>query len=174
MFRTTIKNLESSESYQVEFFEDDTIEIVRQQISKSTNIHPDRLLVLIKCDLSRHYYKQDKRNWDTLFNRLSLNGQPIQKEMFASYITNYHLPSLNIEYQEYDRDEWMSYPPELKDIWDPPDEFAEYFIFGVNDLKSYCIPLQMNNLIVSRILAAEQPIPENTKLFNSLSISCVD
>ena len=167
MFRTTIKNLESLESYQVEFFEDDTIDIVRQQISKSTNIHPDRLFIVIKCELSRHYYKQDKRNWDTLFHRLSLNGQPIQKEIFSSYISQYRQPSLNIEFLEYDRDQWMSYPPELKDLWDPSDEFSEYFILGVEDLKSYCLPFQLNNLLVSKILASQQPIPENSKLFNS-------
>ena len=60
----------------------------------------------------------------------------------------------------------MSYPPELKDLWDPPANFYEYFIFGVEDLKSYCLPFEITNL--SRILASQQPIPENSKLFNSL------
>lgn len=166
MIKTKIKNLLNSESYPIEFFVDDTIQVVRQQISKSVNIHPDRLFVVIKCELTNYYYKQDKRNWDTLFNRLSLNGQPIEKNMFISYLTNYRIPSLNIEYEEFDKDLWMSYPPELKDLWDPPADFYEYFIFGVEDLKSYCLPFEITNL--SRILASQQPIPENSKLFNSL------
>jgi hypothetical protein len=167
MFRTKIKNLESSESYPIEFFEDDTIEIVRQQISKSVNIHPDRLFIVIKCELSANYYKQDKRNWDTLFYRLSLNGQPIEKDMFSAYLNNYREPQLNIEFGDYDRDFWMTYPPELKDLWDPPSDFTEYFIFGVEDLKSYCLPFNINPQLVSKILASQQPIPENSKLFNS-------
>ena len=166
MIKTKIKNLLNSESYPIEFFVDDTIQVVRQQISKSVNIHPDRLFIVIKCELTNYYYKQDKRNWDTLFNRLSLNGQPIEKNMFISYLSNYRIPSLNIEYEEFDKDLWMSYPPELKDLWDPPANFYEYFIFGVEDLKSYCLPFEITNL--SRILASQQPIPENSKLFNSL------
>jgi hypothetical protein len=60
MIKTKIKNLLNSESYPIEFFVDDTIQVVRQQISKSVNIHPDRLFILIKCELTNYYYKLDE------------------------------------------------------------------------------------------------------------------
>jgi hypothetical protein len=151
----------------VQFFEDDTIDIVRQQIGVSSDTHPDRLFILVAIELSRHYYTQDKRNWDLLFHRLSLNGMPIERDMFESYIGDYRIPALKTAYQKYDRDEWMSYPTELQDLWDPPGEFVEYWIFGVEDQRSFCLPFNIDNSLASRIIAAETPIPDNSKLFMS-------
>jgi hypothetical protein len=162
MFTTKILNMDRS----IEFFEDDTIDTIRQYISMSTNIHHDRLFILIGIQLSRHYYKQDKRNWDLLFHRLSLDGRPIEREIFDSYCSNYRIPALKIPYKNYDRDEWMTYPEELHDLWDSSGEFTEYWIFGVEDQRSFCLPWNFSSLS-SRIIAAEIPIPDNSKLFMS-------
>jgi len=162
MFKTQIINLDRP----IQFFEDDTIDTVRQHIGISTDIHPDRLYILIGIELSRHYYTQDKRNWELLFHRLSLDGRPIEREILNSYCSEYRVPALNIPYKNYDHDEWMTYPEELHDIWDPSGEFVEYWIFGVEDQRSFCLPFKHSNLS-SRIIAAETPIPDNSKLFMS-------
>ena len=53
----------------ISFFKDDTINVVRQQISKVVDIHQDRLYVLIEIRLDKDYYSGDSRNWETLFNQ---------------------------------------------------------------------------------------------------------
>ena len=162
-----IFNLVTSEKRDVRFFKDDTIENIRQQIAKSVDIHHDRLYILIGVKVSRHYYKQDKRNWETLFHRISFNGLPIEKETFESYLSEYRIPKLSIQYQKIDKDEWMTYPDYLQELWDPSGEFTEFRIFGVDEIKSYTLPLNINLSISSKILAAQYPIPDNHKLFNS-------
>ena len=162
MFSTRIVNMDRP----VQFFEDDTVDIVRQHIGVAMDIHPDRLYILIGIELSRHYYTQDKRNWDLLFHRLSLDGRPIEREMLDSYCADYRVPAVQVPFKNYDRDEWMTYPAELHDLWDPVGEFTEYWIFGVEDQRSFCLPLKQS-VISSRIISAETPIPDNSKLFMS-------
>jgi hypothetical protein len=162
MFSTRILNMDRP----VQFFEDDTVDVVRQHIGVAADIHPDRLYILIGIELSRHYYTQDKRNWDLLFHRLSLDGRPLEREMFTSYCTEYRVPAISVPYKNYDHDEWMTYPEELHDLWDPSGEFTEYWIFGVEDQRSFCLPLTQSPL-ASRIISAESPIPDVSKLFMS-------
>ena len=162
-----IFNLQTSEKRDVKFFKDDSIENVRQQIAKSVDIHHDRLFILVGIKLSRHYYKQDKRNWESLFHRISYNGMPIEKEPFESYITEYRIPKQTIKYEKIDLDEWMTYPEYLQELWDPSGEFTEFRIFGVEEIKSYCLPFNINLSIVNKIQSAQYPIPDNHKLFNS-------
>jgi hypothetical protein len=152
----------------VSFFNDDTIDIVRQQISKSIDIHPDRLFILVGVKLPRNYYKQDSRNWETLFYRLSLNGMPIMRETFNSYCSEYRIPNIQVEYGKLDIDEWMTYPDLLRDLYDPGGDFTEYRIFGVEPIKSYILPFEINPQIATRISSAQYPMPDNGKLFLSL------
>jgi hypothetical protein len=162
MFKTQIVNMDRP----VQFFEDDTIDVVRQHIGVAADIHPDRLYILVGIELSRHYYTQDKRNWDLLFHRLSLDGRPLEREMLDSYCSEYRVPAVKVPFKNYDRDEWMTYPEELHDLWDPSGEFVEYWILGVEDQRSFCLPFTPSAL-ASRIISAETPIPDNSKLFMS-------
>ena len=147
----------------IKFFDDDTIETVR---SKMIDIHPDRLFILVGLKLPGDYYMKDPRRWEMLFERLSYNGEPIQKEIFDEFQTNYRIPETRIPFYPYDRVEWMSKPDELKPLFQST-EFVEYRIFGVDESKSYILPLNFNSL-VSRINAVKLPIPELSKLVNSL------
>jgi hypothetical protein len=55
MIKTSI--LFNDKKYPVDFFNDDTIEIVQQQISRSIDIHPDRLYILVGLHyLIYHYF----------------------------------------------------------------------------------------------------------------------
>jgi hypothetical protein len=151
----------------VSFFEDDTINIVRQQISKSVDIHPDRLFILVGIELSRNFYTQDARNWEMLFNRISMNGQPIEKEPFNAYA---QMRSDNpvVQYSKMDKDEWMSKPDLLRRLYDPGGEFTEYRILGTEPDKAYSLPFEFDSASSSRIPSSQYPVPEEGRLVSSL------
>jgi hypothetical protein len=153
----------NDKTYPVEFFRDDTIEIVQQQISRSIDIHPDRLYILVGLKLSKNYYSRDPRNWEKLFERLSLDGKNILPETFKAYCEDLRIPNLEEEYQKYDREEWMQYKGPLRNL---KSEFSEYRILGVESVKSYCLPNDFSS-IAQRISPAQLPIPESQKLFLS-------
>lgn len=162
MIKTSI--LFNDKKYPVEFFNDDTIEIVQQQISRSIDIHPDRLYILVGLNLTKNYYSRDPRNWEKLFERLSLDGKNVLPETFKAYCEEIHIPSLDEPYQKYDREEWMQYSGKLRE---KTKDFIEYRILGVESIKSYCLPLDFSS-IAQKISAAQLPIPEIQKLFLSL------
>ena len=168
MFRTRLVHGLSKEERSVAFFEDDSIQTVREQVSRSTDIHPDRLFILVGIRLSRNFYIRDARNWEGLFTRLSLNGYPIPAETFASYCKEYRSPVLAIQYREpIDKHTWMSYPIELKDIFEPVGDFVEYRILGVSPEKSYCLPWNVSSEMSFRIPSAQLPIPEPSRIVSS-------
>jgi len=150
----------------VSFFDDDSIETVRNQIAKTLDTHPDRLLIFVGLKLPGDYYSKDPRRWEYLFERISYNGEPITKESFDSYQQQYRSPSTSITFSEIDRSEWMSKPDDLQELHTSSD-FLEYRILGVEESKSFILPLDsIGN--TSKIPAARLPIPENTKLISSL------
>jgi hypothetical protein len=171
MIKTSI--LFNDKTYPVEFFTDDTIETVQQQISRSIDIHPDRLFIQVGLKLSKNYYSRDPRNWEKLFERLSLDGKNVLPETFKAYCEDIHSPTLNESYYKYDREEWMQYKGPLRN---KKDDFVEYRILGVESVKSYCIPFP--SPIAEKISTAQLPIPEIQKLFLSfygdLDISVID
>jgi hypothetical protein len=150
---------------EISFFNDDTINVVRQQIAKNLDIHHDRLFISIKIKLSKDYYLSDSRNWETLFNRISLNGMPIEAEPFHAYCKS---RDVNIQYKKLDREEWMDKPAFLQPLFDSASDFEELRIFGVEPNKSYCLPLKFDVATASRIPSAQYPIPEDGRLFLSL------
>ena len=50
----------------VSFFEDDTIETVRQTVALAVNSHPDRLFIDVKAVLPKDYYATNPKNWYSL------------------------------------------------------------------------------------------------------------
>lgn len=165
MLRKELVNVLSKEKHTVSFFEDDSIETVREQLAKSANTHPDRMFALVSIKLPKDYYTADPRNWETLFERLSYNGRTIEKSVFDEYQTKYRFPNTNVKYANYDRGEWMSYPTELKELFS--GECSEYRIFGVPDDKSFVLPIEKENSFISRIPAKSLPRPDNTKIVTS-------
>jgi len=166
MIKSEVLNLSTKTKSTVSFFDDDFIDTIRHQISKGLEIHPDRLFILVGLKLPHDYYIKDPRRWENLFDRLSLNGEPLLKEPFQEYFRNYRKPSLDIEFYSYDRIEWLSKPESLKEVFEPTKDFIEYRIFGIEELKSFIMPLEFSN-IVSKIPAAKLPIPQLTNLFSS-------
>jgi len=153
----------------ISFFKDDTINVVRQQISKAIDIHPDRLFICIRMKFDRDYYSSDSRNWEMLFNRISLNGMPIEKDAYYAYCDSRSLEGM--EYKKLDREEWMAEnkPSFLQPIYEPNSAFYELRIFGVEQNKSYSLPLKKFDMsTANRIPTAQYPIPEDGRLFVSL------
>lgn len=169
MLKGEIIDLTSKNKYNVSFFDDDSVDTIRQKIGASMDIHPDRLYILIGLKLPEDYYEKDPRHWEALFERMSYNGDPITGEIFTEYQLQYRTPNTSIAYSEYDRTTWMSKPAELEPLFNPVSEFTDYRIFGVEETKSFVLSLSnLSNTLVSRIPAVNIPIPENTKLFDSL------
>jgi len=168
MLKGEIIDLSSKNKYNVSFFDDDSIDIVRQKIGAAIDIHPDRLHILVGLKLPSDYYTRDPRHWEALFKRLSYNNDPLEQDIFSEYQLQYRSPNTSISFKAYDKTEWMSKPETLYPILNPPTDFIEYRIFGVEETKSYILPLSnLSNTIVSRITSVNLPIPDNTKLFNS-------
>jgi len=175
MERRELVNITSKERHNVSFFEDDTIETVREQVATSANSHPDRMYILVSVKFPKDYYKSDPRTWTGLFHRLSYNGRTIEKSVFEEYQTNYRFPNTKVAFEPYTIEEWSEYPSKLKELFAPASTFAEYRILGVAELKSFIMPLNGDSKFLSRIPAVEIPVPQNTTLLSSLySVKNID
>jgi hypothetical protein len=168
MLRGEVIDLSSKNKYNVSFFDDDSIDVVRQKVGAAIDIHPDRLHILVGLKLPADYYSRDPRHWEALFERLSYNNDPLEQDIFSDYQLQYRTPNTAVPFRAYDKAEWMSKPEALQSIFEPASEFLEYRILGVEEPRSYILPLSnLSSTLVSRITSVKLPIPDNTKLFNS-------
>jgi len=168
MLRRELEQINSKEKHTVSFFEDDSIQVLREQIAKSADSHPDSMFILVAVKLPADHYKTNPQNWEALFARLSYNGKPIEKKPLEDYQLNYRFPNTSAPFKSYDRAEWMEYPTELESIHSPTAEFIEYRILGVEEKKSFILPLDADFTLVNRIASANIPIPQNNVLVSSL------
>jgi hypothetical protein len=168
MLKSEVLDFRTKTVYNISYFEDDTIDVVRHNIAIAMNTHPDRLFILVSLKLEHDYYQKDPRRWENLFDRLSYNREPLKKEPFQEYQLNYISPETSVAYSEYDRSEWMSKPESLSEFHSPTRDFSELRIFGVEELKSYILPLEFNSALVSKIPAATLPHPLLTSLVSTL------
>jgi hypothetical protein len=168
MLKGEVIDLSSKNKYNVSFFDDDSIDTVRQKVGAAIDVHPDRLYILVGLKLPSDYYSQDPRRWEGLFERISFNNEPLETEVFSEYQLQYRSPTTSIAFKPYDKSEWMSQPDELKPLLDSSSEFIEYRILGVEEARSFILPLSnISTSLVTRISATRLPIPDNTKLFTS-------
>lgn len=167
MLKSEVTDFSTKQKYNISYFEDDTINVVRQQIAIALDTHPDRLFILVSLKLSHDYYQKDPRRWEALFNRLSYNQQPVTDVALQEYLTNYRSPNISLQSSEYDKAEWMSSPDSLEEIHSPTQPFTEYRIFGVEEPQSYILPVQFNSILASRIPASKLPLPLTASLFST-------
>lgn len=168
MLKSEVTDFTSKQRYEVSYFEDDTINVIRQRIAIALNTHPDRMFLLVSLKLDYDYYQKDPRHWESLFNRLSYNQQPITDVAFQEYCTNYRSPPLSIRMADLDKTNWISAPEELEEIHSPTQAFNEYRIFGVEEPQSYVLPFQFNSVLASRIPPAKFPLPLGNSLLSTL------
>jgi hypothetical protein len=167
MLKRELVNLNSKEKTYVNFFEDDTIETVRQQSAKSANSHPDRMFILASIKLPQDHYTNNIENWRDLFDRLSYNGEKLEKTLFDEYQRNYRFPNTTVRFEDYDKSQWMDFPESLIHIFAPDGVFSEYRTLGVDSDRSYILELSGEGVFAKRIPSAKLPDPQNSKLINS-------
>ena len=168
MLKGEVIDFSSKNKYTVSFFEDDSIDTVRQKIGIAMDMHPDRLYIMIGIKLPTDYYTEDPRHWEALFERISFNNEPITTDIFSEYQLQYRTPTTAVAFQAFDKTEWMSSPEVLKPIFEPLHEFLEYRILGVEEQRSYILPMSnVSTTLVSKIMPVNLPIPDNTKLFTT-------
>ena len=149
----------------VTFFEDDTIETVRQTIALAVNSHPDRLFLEVKALLPKDYYATNPKNWTDLFLRLSFDGLTIPSANLKVYIDQIR-PGSGVPARDITKDEWEGSPEDLRPIFDPDTDFVEWRILGVEDVKSFCLPLPPQDL--PQLRASSRPVPQPQSLFETL------
>jgi hypothetical protein len=164
MLKSEVLDFRTNAIHKISYFEDDSIDIVRHNIAVAMNTHPDRLFILVSLKFKHDYYQKDPRRWEDLFDRLAYNGKSLESEPFTEYQTEYRSPQTNIQFSSYDRSEWMMKPDSLAEFHSPTRDFTELRIFGVEDKKSYILPLEFNPALVSKIPAANLPQPVITNL----------
>ena len=167
MLQRRVVNFDTKERFNVSFFEDDMIETVRQQIGITLDTHPNRLLILVGIKRPKDYYAKDPRRWEALFDRISYNGHTIQKDQFNEYQHQYRVPNLSIHFEAYDRVDWLSVPESLSKMFMPDSDFVEYRILGVQEAKSYILPLIVKDQSSSKIASTSLPIGELKSLLYS-------
>jgi hypothetical protein len=148
----------------VTFFEDDTIETVRQSVALAVNSHPDRLFIEVKATLPKDYYATNPKNWTDLFLRLSFDGMRIPSANLKTYVTQTR-PNAGVVAQDLTRDQWEEHADVLKPIFDPVTDFEEWRVLGVEDVKSFCLPLPPADLPELRV--ASRPVPQTQSLFET-------
>lgn len=168
MLKSEVLDFRTNTVYNISYFEDDTIDVIRHNIAIAMNTHPDRLFILVSLKLKHDYYQKDPRRWEDLFYRLSYDNDPIKKEIFEEYQLRYRSPQVNLSYEPYDHTEWMNKPESLSEFHSPTRDFTELRIFGVEEQKSYILPTEFNPSLVSKIPSARLPQPLLTSLLTTL------
>lgn len=168
MLKSEVTDFATKQRYEISYFEDDTINVIRQRIGIALNTHPDRIFILVSLKLEHDYYQKDPRRWEALFNRLSYNQQPITDVAFQEYCTNYRSPPLSIRASDLDKTTWTGIPEEIDEIYNPTQQFQEYRIFGVEEPQSYILPFQFNSVLASQIPPAKFPLPLGNSLLTTL------
>jgi hypothetical protein len=123
----------------ITFFEDDTLESIRQYVAVAKNSHPDRLFIEIHVQLSEEYYA-DPRTWDALFIRMSLDSVRLDVGLFKYYLEHTR-PGTGVKEQSWSREDWNSKPEALADLHSPGAGFSEWRVFGVPAERSVVLPL---------------------------------
>jgi len=152
----------------ISFFQDDTIDTVRQHIGAAVNIHPDRLFITVTLQRPKTYFKDDPRNWESLYKRLSYNTPSILRTPFQVYQSQIRSPATAVPFEEYGADEWKHPTEDLMPLFSPAEDFKDKLIFGTDETLSYILPYEYDTTLTSRIMGTMFPIPQKNALISTL------
>lgn len=158
------KTLEIQDGPSIQYFEDDTIEAVLQQIAIKMDTHPDRLFVLCQTQLPREYYSSHPIRWMNLFHRIAKNKKEATVEEMGLYLSDVR-PGTGITPRAVSFEEWEAPTGDLEVLRSPPASFVEYRVCGVSDASSYVIPKDVKDVQVPE---GRRPIPQLGMLFSSV------
>jgi hypothetical protein len=149
----------------VSFFEDDTIETVRQLIALAAGSHPDRLFIEVKGVFPKETYATSPKAWTDLFLRMSHDGKRISRDVLKTYLEQKRLGT-GATAVEVTKEDWESHAESLQSIFNPSSDFDEWRILGVPEVQSVVLPLPPQDL---RTLPATRiPIAQGQSLFETL------
>ena len=148
----------------VSFFEDDTLDVVRQHIALAVNSYPPRMYVEARVSLPEEYYA-DPRHWEALFLRVSFNGMRVDKGLFKLYVEQVRGLTVQLD-PPASREDWMSRPAALEPLYAPGSPFLEWRPFGVPDERCVVLPIPPQDL--PDLPAARIPISNGQSLFETL------
>ena len=148
----------------VTFFEDDTIETVRQLIALASGSHPDRMFIEVKTNLPKEFYATNPVHWTNLFLRLSLDGQRIAADRFKTYLTQIRVGT-GVSEKDITKEEWEDHAEFLQPVYDPPTDFDEWRILGVDEVHSFVMPLPPRDIALQ---AASRPLIQPQSLYETL------
>ena len=148
----------------VSFYEDDTIDTVRQIVALHMNSHPDRLFLEVKASLPKEYYATNPLHWTNLFLRLSLDGKRITQDRMKVYLNETRVGS-GMTPREITKEEWEDRDEFLQPIYDPSTDFEEWRILGVDEVHSFVLPLPPRDITIA---ASSRPIPQTQSLYEIL------
>uniref|UniRef100_A0A6C0J8E3 Uncharacterized protein n=1 Tax=viral metagenome TaxID=1070528 RepID=A0A6C0J8E3_9ZZZZ len=155
-------------SSSVEFFVDDTLEVVRQHIGVAVNMHPNRLFVEAETSFPADYYA-DTRHWNELFFRVSLDKKTVDPVMFKEYLTHKRSDALAIELAAgFTHDDWLSRPSILAPLFEQDADFLEWQLFGIPETKQIVLPLPPSDEFASKVKDVRIPIANNQSLFETV------
>jgi len=146
----------------VSFFDDDTIQTVRERIALQVNSHPDRLFVMVKCEVPREYYSSNPKHWSELFFRLSYDGKTVSADALTTYVSEIHPTQMTP--RAVTLEEWDEHADEVKPLLDPEVDGYEWRILGVNVANSVILPLPPKEVALP---AALIPTPAGQSLFET-------
>ena len=150
---------------EITFFEDDTIETVRQWAALALRSHPDRLFLQVKQTFAKDTYANNPKRWTDLFNRLSYDGNKIPRDVMQVYLTQYRADAPSVTPRDITRTEWEEKPEDLEALYNPPTDFEEWRCLGVEEDKSVIIPVPPPNLLPLK--ASMYPVPKSQSLFDT-------
>ena len=149
----------------VSFFEDDTIETVRQLIALAVGSHPDRLFLEVKGSFPKETYATSPTAWTNLFFRMSYDGKRILPEVLKTYTTETRV-GLGLPPMEVGQEDWESHIETLQPIFNPSSDFEEWRILGVPEAQSFVLPLPPRDL--RQLPPSRIPLPRGQSLFETL------
>lgn len=144
----------------VTFYEDDTIETVRQLIALEVESHPDRMFVEVKATLPADYYSSNPSHWTELFYRLSYDGESVTEDALKTYIKDW-----NVEFKPrpITKEEWEQ-RVDVDDLLTHKEDFFEWRILGVPDVRSMVLPLPPRDV---NLRAASIPLIRPQSLYET-------
>lgn len=144
----------------VTFYEDDTIETVRQLIALEVESHPDRMFVEVKATLPADYYSGNPSHWTELFYRLSYDGETVTEDALTQYVED---RGIEFKPRMIPKEEWEQ-RIDVDALLNSTAEFFEWRILGVPDARSMVLPLPPRDV---NLRAASIPIPRPQSLYET-------
>lgn len=146
----------------VTFYEDDTIETVRQLIALEVESHPDRMFVEVKATLPAEYYSSNPSHWTELFYRLSYDGLVITEDALKTYTTQHRIGTGFVP-RAITKEEWEQ-RIDVDELLKSEADFFEWRLLGVPDVRSMVLPLPPKDV---NLRAASIPILRPQSLYET-------